>query len=72
MSISSSNQRNTSTIRAAMGRGPMQPGKIEKAKDPRHALTRLVMYLSPYKWSLALVLFFVLIYILLGACSNHI
>ena len=54
-------------IRAALGRGGgMRPGKIEKAQDPRHALTRLTMYLSPYKATLILVMAFVLAYILLG------
>jgi ATP-binding cassette subfamily B protein len=48
-----------------MGRGGMRPGKIEKAKNPRHALTRLTMYLSPYKITLVFVLIFVLAYILL-------
>jgi ATP-binding cassette subfamily B protein len=69
--MSSNNRSNVTNIRAALGRGPMQPGKIEKAKDPRHALTRLTMYLSPYKWTLALVLFFVLIYILLGLLEPY-
>jgi ATP-binding cassette subfamily B protein len=67
----SSGRPTTANIRAALGRGPMQPGKIEKAKDPRNALTRLTMYLSPYKWTLALVLFFVLIYISLGLTEPY-
>jgi len=66
MSTPSSNRPTTSNIRAALGRGPMQLGKIEKAKDTRRALTRLAMYLNPYKALLILVLFFVLIYISLG------
>ncbi|MFN8412023.1 MAG: ABC transporter ATP-binding protein [Anaerolineales bacterium] len=66
MSNTNSSTPPTSTIRAAMGRGPMQPSKIEKAKDPRNALTRLTLYLSPYKGTLALVLLFVLFYISLG------
>ena len=61
----------TANIRAAMGRGPMQPGKIEKAKDPRNALTRLTMYLSPYKSTLALVMLFVLAYISLGLLEPY-
>lgn len=61
----------TANIRAAMGRGPMQPGKIEKAKDPRNALTRLTMYLSPYKSTLALVMVFVLAYISLGLLEPY-
>ena len=64
--MSQSNRSNVSNIRAAMGRGPMQPGKIETARDSRRALTRLAMYLSPYKATLALVLLFVLAYISLG------
>ncbi len=71
MSMSSSNQRQTSTIRAAMGRGPMQPGRIEKAGDPRRALIRLAMYLSRYKTTLAIVMVFVLAYILLGLLEPY-
>jgi ATP-binding cassette, subfamily B, multidrug efflux pump len=69
--VTSSKQPDVTNIRAALGRGPMQPGKIEKAKDPRNALIRLTMYLSPYKWTLALVLFFVLIYISLGLLEPY-
>ncbi len=64
-------QRNTSTIRAAMGRGAMTPGRIEKAGDPRRALTRLTMYLSAYKATLILVLGFVLAYISLGLLEPY-
>jgi ATP-binding cassette subfamily B protein len=72
MSNTTSNERPAvPDVRAAMGRGPMRPGKIEKAKDPRNALTRLGMYLSPYKWTLALVLLFVLIYISLGLLEPY-
>ena len=53
-------------VRRMLGRGPMMPGKIEKPHDSRRALVRLAMYLSPYKLRLALVLLFVLTYILLG------
>jgi ATP-binding cassette, subfamily B, multidrug efflux pump len=66
MSNSTSNERPAvPDIRAAMGRGGMRPGKIEKAKNPRNALTRLTMYLRPYKITLVFVLIFVLAYILL-------
>ncbi len=58
-------------IRAAMGRGGMRPGKIEKASDPRRALTRLAMYLSLYKAALTFVLVCVLIYILLGLLEPY-
>lgn len=64
--LSPSDRQTTSNIRAAMGRGPMQPGRIEKAGNPRRAITRLAMYLSPYKVTLAVVLAFVLVYISLG------
>src|SRR5688572_16096507 len=68
---SPSDRQNTSRIRAAMGRGPMQPGEIEKAGDPRRALLRLALYLSPYKATLALVMVFVLAYILLGLLEPY-
>jgi ATP-binding cassette subfamily B protein len=71
MTQSSQGRSDVSRIRAAMGRGPMQPGKIEKAKDPRHALTRLTLYLSPYKITLFIVLIFVLGYILLGLLEPY-
>jgi len=58
-------------IRRVTGRGPMQIGKIEKARDSRRALGRLATYLSPYKLALALVLVFVLIYILLGLTEPY-
>ena len=57
----SSGRPTTANIRAALGRGPMQPGKIEKAKDPRNALTRLTMCLCPYNWTLARDSLFVVI-----------
>ena len=49
----------------------MRPGKIEKASDPRRALTRLAFYLSPYKAVLAFVLACVLAYILLGLLEPY-
>jgi len=69
--MSPTNRSNVTNIRAALGRGPMQPGKIEKAKNPRHALTRLALYLSPYKFTLILVLGFVLAYISLGLLEPY-
>jgi len=63
--------RPTTDLRAALARGVMRPGKIEKAGDPRRALARLAMYLSPYKATLALVLMFVLAYILLGLLEPY-
>ena len=58
-------------IQRVTGRGPMRPSVIEKPHDTRRALTRLVMYLSPYKYALALVLLFVLFYILLGLTEPY-
>src|SRR5689334_8519105 len=66
-----SNDRPTPDVRAALGRGGMRPGKIEKAGDPRRALTRLALYLSQYKAALGVVLIFVLIYILLGLLEPY-
>jgi ATP-binding cassette, subfamily B, multidrug efflux pump len=53
------------------GRGPMVPGKIEKARDPRQALYRLLPYLKPFKWTLALVMVFVVVYTLLGLVGPY-
>ena len=52
-------------------RRPAGVGKIEKAKDPRGALARLVPYLTAFKFALALILFFVLIYTLLGLIGPY-
>ena len=70
-SPSPSDRQTTSSIRAAMGRGPMQPGKIEKAGDARQALVRLALYLRPYMTTLVLVMVFVLAYILLGLLEPY-
>ena len=53
-------------IRSTMQRRGGRPGKIEKAKNPRKALTRLVLYLKPYKLRLGLVMGFVALYSVLG------
>ena len=70
--VTSNDRPSPDAVRSMMGRGSgMRPGKIEKAKNPRHALTRLVMYLSPYAKTLILVMFFVLTYILLGLLEPY-
>ena len=62
----------TSNIRAAMGpRRPAAVGKIEKAKDPRGALARLLPYLTQFKFGMILVLIFVLIYTVLGLIGPY-
>jgi ATP-binding cassette subfamily B protein len=71
MSNKPSDDRPTPDVRAALGRGGLRPGKIEKAGNPRRALTRLAMYLSPYRVALGLVLVFVLVYILLGLLEPY-
>jgi len=47
-------------------RGPAQATKIEKARNPQQALVRLLNYLKPFKFAMALVLTFVLTYTGLG------
>jgi len=64
-------QDNMRRIRSAMGRGPIRPSKIEKARDPRQALLRLALYLRPYTTTLIVVLVFVLVYILLGLLEPY-
>ena len=56
----------TPDIRSSMQRRPTMLGRIEKAQNPKQALVRLALYLSPYKVSLGLVLFFVVVYTVLG------
>jgi ATP-binding cassette subfamily B protein len=59
-------------FRARMvGRGPAQPGKIEKARDPRRALARLLPYLGPYKAAMVIVLGFVLVSTILGLIGPY-
>jgi ATP-binding cassette, subfamily B, multidrug efflux pump len=57
--------------RASMQRRPGNPGKIEKAKDPRNALIRLLPYLKPFKVVLILVFAFVFIYTVLGLIGPY-
>src|SRR5512139_2227156 len=66
-----SDQPERPEMRQRYGRAGAQSGKIEKATDPRRALLRLALYLSPYKVALTLVLLFVLIYTLLGLVEPY-
>jgi ATP-binding cassette, subfamily B, multidrug efflux pump len=62
----------TSTIRASIGpRRPAAVGKIEKARDPRHALIRLLPYLSPFKARLLVTFVTILIYTVLGLVGPY-
>jgi ATP-binding cassette, subfamily B, multidrug efflux pump len=54
-----------------MQRRPADPGKIEKAKNPRNAILRLLDYFKPFKLRLVLVLVFVVIYTLLGLVGPY-
>jgi ATP-binding cassette subfamily B multidrug efflux pump len=56
---------------AMMQRRPADPGKIEKAKNPRSAILRLLSYLKPFKFQLVLVLVLVLFYTLLGLAGPY-
>jgi ATP-binding cassette subfamily B multidrug efflux pump len=59
------------SFRSGSQRRPSDPGKIEKAHDPRNALMRLLPYLYPFKVVLILVLVFVLIYTVLGLIGPY-
>jgi ATP-binding cassette subfamily B protein len=58
-------------IRASMQRRPSQPGKIEKARNPRGAVTRLAAYLKPYGPSLLLVMGLVILFSVLGLAGPY-
>ena len=61
-----------SDIRSVMQpRRPAGVGKIEKAKDPRRAMTGLLRYLGPFKVGLVIVLICVVIYTLLGLVGPY-
>jgi ATP-binding cassette subfamily B protein len=62
----------TREVRASfMPRRPAAVGRIEKAKDPRHALVRLLPYLRPYAGVLTLVLVFIVLYTVLGLLGPY-
>lgn len=60
-----------SEIRAQMMRGPGRPGKIEKARNPRRAVLRLLPYLRPFRAMLAVVIALVLVSTALGLCGPY-
>ena len=53
------------------GRPRMGSTRIESARDPHRAMTRLFRYLRPYKFPMILVLILVLIYTLLGLVGPY-
>jgi len=56
---------------AMQGRHPTAMGKIEKARNPRHALTRLLPYLGQFRVALTGVFVCVLIYTVLGLLGPY-
>ena len=58
-------------VRTSMQRRNARPGKIEKAKDPRRALARLLPYLAPYKGQFALVVIFVVLFSALSLAGPY-
>ena len=61
----------TRDIRASMQRRPAHIGKIEKARNPRNALIRLLPYLKPFKALLVVVVVCVVLYTLLGLVGPY-
>jgi ATP-binding cassette subfamily B protein len=65
-------QPTASEIRSQIMRGgPGRPGKIEKARNPRRALVRLLPYLKPYRLILVIVLTFILASTVLGLIGPY-
>jgi ATP-binding cassette subfamily B multidrug efflux pump len=61
-----------SDVRQVLGpRRPASPGRIEKARDPRRTLTRLLFYLRPFKSALGLVLVSVVLSTVLGLVGPY-
>lgn len=58
-------------FRSSMHRRPSQPGRIEKARDPRRSLARLALYLKPYMARIGMVIGFIIIYTLLGLAGPY-
>jgi ATP-binding cassette subfamily B multidrug efflux pump len=52
-------------------RRPSSPGTIERARDPRHALVRLLPYLGTFKVPLLVVFGLVLVYTVLGLIGPY-
>jgi ATP-binding cassette subfamily B protein len=72
MSYQSSSRSGGGDVRATMQmRGPRNLGKIEKAKNPRSTLNRLVRYFGNFKWALLMVFAFIVIYTVLGLLGPY-
>jgi ATP-binding cassette subfamily B protein len=66
-----SNERPRDVSAGMMPRRPAAVGRIEKAKDPRHALLRLIPYLRPFRLKLALVFVCIIFYTVLGLLGPY-
>jgi ATP-binding cassette subfamily B protein len=72
MADQTTTQSNASEIRSRMMHGgPGRPGKIEKARDPRRALIRLIPYLKPYTFILVIVFTFIMGSTVLGLIGPY-
>jgi ATP-binding cassette subfamily B multidrug efflux pump len=71
MSYRTSGQESSNVRTVLGGRRAASPGKIEKARDPKRSLARLLPYLSPFKTVLSLVFVFVVLYTLLGLVGPY-
>ncbi|MCL5274085.1 MAG: ABC transporter ATP-binding protein/permease [Chloroflexi bacterium] len=59
------------SVRASMGRGGPMNSSIERAKNPRGTLSRLLQYFGRYKLGMAFVLILVVVYTLLGLMGPY-
>jgi ATP-binding cassette subfamily B multidrug efflux pump len=67
-----SGSQTTNDMRTRLApRGPGRPARYERANNPRQALIRLLDYLKPFKFTMALVMVFVIIYTLLGLLAPY-
>lgn len=72
MSARPTRSDSTGDFRARYSRGAHgRIGRIEKARDPRTALLRLVPYLAIFKWRLLLVMSLIVIGMLLGLAGPY-
>jgi ATP-binding cassette subfamily B protein len=54
-----------------MGRRPGEPGKLEKARNPRGTMLRMIPYLTHFRLQIGLVLLMVVVYTLLGLVGPY-
>ncbi len=64
--MATSSPPSTSDVRFSLQNRPSRLTRMEKARNPRRAMTRLVLYLKPFGLPVGLVIGFVLLYSLLG------